>query len=347
MWEYTLILHPAAPTEPHNPDKAVLQRLAALRHGNIRALHTQAFSTPAPTRTTSTTFSDDDSPSPAAQALANKDNLRSVYQRVQSTLPTASMTSMTPEVRQQCQQLYPARMSLAQSQRQAHPCTSGATSNYPTFPLDYNKLHQALSNLKRGTAGGPFSDLTDTLKSYALFTPTSQTADEEPAPPYFATFAKIIGFILANAIPPAIAPLLRSNRFIAFHKDPDHLTKLRPIGIGTAYRRIIGALIFTTYAEDFASFLLPHGQMGIAARGGIEFLIHTAQAQLDHCMQQPLLKGHHPQRALLLLDIINMFNKTSRACAKDVLLSQPQFCSLLPYFELMYGKDNHCYFRTP
>jgi hypothetical protein len=71
----TLILHPTVPTEPPNPDKAVLQRLAALRHGNIRALHTQAFSTPAPTRTTSTAFADDDSPSPAAQALADEDNL--------------------------------------------------------------------------------------------------------------------------------------------------------------------------------------------------------------------------------------------------------------------------------
>jgi hypothetical protein len=88
--------------------------------------------------------------------------------------------------------------------------------------------------------------------------------------------------------------------------------------------------------------------MGIAAHGGIEFLIHTAQAQLDHHAQQPLAKGHHPQRALLLLDIINIFNETSRACAQEALLSQPQFRSLLlPYFELMHGEANHCYFRTP
>jgi hypothetical protein len=87
--------------------------------------------------------------------------------------------------------------------------------------------------------------------------------------------------------------------------------------------------------------------MGIAVHGGIEFLIHTAQAQLDHHMQQPLAKGHHPQRALLLPNIINMFNETSRACAQEVLLSQPQFRSLLPYFELMCGEANHCYFRTP
>ena len=337
----TLLLHPTAPAEPRHPDTAVLQRLAAFRLGNLQHLHAQASACPPPARATHPTFSDHDVPSPAAQALANEDNLRSAYQRVQSTLPTASMT---PTVRLQCERLYPPRINLPPTQH--HRSTRSAATLHPAFPLDESKLHQALSTLKRGTAGGPFSDLTDTLKSYALYAPTPQTG-EDPAPPYFSTFAKIIGLILANTVPPTIARLLRSNRFIAFHKDPNDPTKLRPIGIGTAYRRIVGALITTTFATDFATFLLPQGQVGIAVHGGIEFLIHSAQAQLDHYIQQPIANANNPHRALLLLDIVNMFNETSRDCAKDVLLSQPQFRSILPYFDLMYGDANHCYFRTP
>ena len=109
----------------------------------------------------------------------------------------------------------------------------------------------------------------------------------------------------------------------------------------------VGALITTTFATDFATFLLPQGQVGIAVHGCIEFLIHSAQAQLNHYIQQPLANAANPHRALLLLGIVNMFNETSRDCSKDVLLSQPQFRSILPYFDLMYGDANHCYFRTP
>jgi hypothetical protein len=339
----TLILHPTTPTESQQPDTAVLHRLASFRHGHLRRLHTQAFSIPAPPQTSTPTFTDDDIPSSPAQALANEDNLRSAYQRVQSTLPIASMT---PNVRQLCENLYPARIPPSNPPHHAQRSTRSTAASYPAFPLDEAKLHQALSSLKRGTAGGPVADLTDTLKSYALFAPTPQ-ADEDPSPIYFSTFAKIIGLILSNAIPPVIARLLRSNRFIAFHKDPNDLTKLRPIGIGTAYRRIVGALITATFSADFATFLLPQGQMGIAVHGGIDFLIHSAQTQLDHYIQQPLANGQHPHRALLLLDIENMFNETSREAAKEVLLSKPQFRSLLPYFDLMYGEANHCYFRTP
>jgi hypothetical protein len=140
----------------------------------------------------------------------------------------------------------------------------------------------------------PFADLTDTLKSYALFSPTTQ-ADEEPSFPHFDTFSELIQLILNNNIPESIARLLRSNRFIAFHKDPSDPTKLR----------VIGALITSTYAPDFAQLLLPQGQVGITVKGGIELLIqqHSAQIQLNQYMQQPIDNHQHPQRALLLLNI--------------------------------------------
>jgi hypothetical protein len=260
-------------------------------------------------------------------------------------MPTATMT---PPIIDQCQHLFPSRLSYVNPNQptNTHFTRGTTTHTHPNFPFKPSTLHQALSSLKRGTAGGPFADLTDTLKSYALFSPTTQ-ADEEPSLPHFDTFAELIQLILNNNIPESIARLLRSNRFIAFHKDPSDPTKLRPIGIGTAYRRVIGALITSTYAPDFAQLLLPQGQVGIAVKGGIELLIHSAQIQLNQYIQQPIDNHQHPQRALLLLDIVNMFNETSRDCAKDVLLSHPEFHPLLPYFDLMYGTYNECFYKTP
>jgi hypothetical protein len=89
------------------------------------------------------------------------------------------------------------------------------------------------------------------------------------------------------------------------------------------------------------------GQCMVLIMPCIELLIHSAQIQLNQYIQQPIDNHQHPQRALLLLDIVNMFNETSRDCAKDVLLSHPEFHPLLPYFDLMYGTYNECFYKTP
>ncbi len=81
------------------------------------------------------------------------------------------------------------------------------------------------SKLKPGTAGGPFSDLTDVLKSYALYRPAPQ-GDETMPWPYTQTFCRILRLILSNDIPKSIVPFLSANRFIALHKDPNDDSKL-------------------------------------------------------------------------------------------------------------------------
>ena len=53
--------------------------------------------------------------------------------------------------------------------------------------------------------------------------------------------------IFTNKLPSAIKPYLRDTYLFCLHKDPDDPTKLRPIGVPTAIRRIIGNHIATTY----------------------------------------------------------------------------------------------------
>ena len=157
----------------------------------------------------------------------------------------------------------------------------------------------------------------------------------------------MVRLVVDNDVPPEIAPLLTPCHFLALHKDPDDLTKLRPIGIGTAWRRIVGSLIATIFADDFASLLLPFGQFGVAVSGGIDFMSHLATAQFDNFIAKPLKAGKAPTRALLLLDIINMFNQLSRDAARDALAAEPTLHSILPYFDLMYSTANYCYFTRP
>jgi hypothetical protein len=129
------------------------------------------------------------------------------------------------------------------------PCT-----NHPKIPISENLIFKTLSKLKPGTAGGPFlTDLTDLLKSYALYCPSPQ-GDENPPRPYLQTFSQVLRLVLTNNIPPSITPFLSANRFITLHKDPVDETKLRPLSIGTAYRCIaLGTYIMNKFAPQFCS----------------------------------------------------------------------------------------------
>jgi hypothetical protein len=282
-------------------------------------------------------FTTDDDPCPSAQTLANLDNYRAAHQRIQSTLPTAKIT---PEVKLLCEQLFPPRI-----RRPNAPRTSRLPQNHPKLPLDPDIVCQALSKLKRGTAFGPFSDYTDIIKSYALY--QTHNPNDTQSSPYLPTLIKLLDLILNNNIPRVIQPFFAYNRFLALHKDLDDLTKLRPIGIGTVWRRLIGAIITTTLGSEFSKILITEGQFGVAVKGGIEYLIHTAQAQFDQYITQPSANGASPDRALIILDIVNMFNSVSRDAAREFLQEHQQFHCILPYFDLMYANSNRCYFLTP
>jgi hypothetical protein len=102
-----------------------------------------------------------------------------------------------------------------------------------------------------------------------------------------------------------------------------------------------------TFSARFSTLLIQQGQFGVAIPGGINFLLHSAQAQLYQYIDRPTEANKSPHRALLLLDIVNMFNEVSRDAARKILSTQPHFSALLPYFDLMYGSANRCYFTTP
>jgi hypothetical protein len=59
------------------------------------------------------------------------------------------------------------------------------------------------------------------------------------------------------------------------------------------------------------------------------------------------LKPLAPTRALLMLDITNMFNAVSRDACRSVLERNDKFQPLLPLFDMLYSKPNLCWYRKP
>jgi hypothetical protein len=83
----------------------------------------------------------------------------------------------------------------------------------------------------------------------------------------------------------------------------------------------------TIFAGQFATHLIPSGQYGVAFPGGLDFIVHSTQAQIDLFMSQPEQSTH----ALLLLDIVNMFNAISWDACHSILEQNPAFAPLLPF----------------
>jgi hypothetical protein len=88
--------------------------------------------------------------------------------------------------------------------------------------------------------------------------------------------------------------------------------------------------------------LLPQGQFGVGIPSGVDFIMHTTMADLERH-----LNSDSPTRALLLLNIINMFNAVLREACRSMLEIHKQFCLLLPLFDMLCSANNNCWCCKP
>ena len=194
-----------------------------------------------------------------------------------------------------------------------------------------------------GKAYGPHNDYTDFLRHFA-FSFQSQSSTN---PHRLHLIHKVATLILNGQVPSSITPLLTNCRFLALHKDPNNLAKLRPLGIGTAWRRLCSTIVTQQFRDIFASLLLPGGQFGMSIRGGLDYLYHMALTLFDDGIQQPISNQLPPSRVGLIIDFINCWNNASRDACLEQLHDHEELRPLIPYFTLMYGQPTHCYYRCP
>jgi hypothetical protein len=343
FWKLLLIFESTI-LAPHKPDigsySALLKkRLTLFKSGHIQQLYLESrpdVHTPTPPLTPP--IFNDLKYNKHAQQCADQDNLHTAFARISSITPTATLT---PHYLNILKKLYPPPIHFDVPVGNNPHNTRHKTTPATVLPeLSQPTILKTLRRLKRGTASGPFASSIDIFKDYALYT---TTVDTQTTYPYLATFSNLIQIIAQNKIPPAVKPYLAAQYVVALHKDPVNLDKLRPIGIGTALRRITAGCLMTHYGPNIAETLLPHGQLGIAISGGLDFICHSTQAQLETFMQTPSTSS----RALLSLDIENMFNAISRQACRSQLLDNSKLQPLLPFFDLLYANPNTCWHKSP
>jgi hypothetical protein len=337
----SIILSPSPLQQNQGSYSMILkQRITLFRTGNIRKLYDESRPTPnSPTPPLTPPVFNDLKYNKRAQQCADQDNLHTTFARISSITPTATLT---PHYLNILKKLYPPPIQFQPpvGNTNPHNTRNKQASDITPPEISQTSIIKTLRRLKRGTAPGPFATSTDLLKDYALHTTTHDT---QTTYPYLDAFSKLVHLIAQNKVPTTVKPYISAQYVVALHKDANNLDKLRPIGIGTSLRRITAACLMTQYGTTIAETLLPHGQLGIAISGGLDFICHSTQAQLETFMPNP----GNSSRALISLDIENMFNAISRSACRHQLLQNTKLQPLLPFFDLLYANPNTCWHKSP
>jgi hypothetical protein len=160
------------------------------------------------------------------------------------------------------------------------------------------------------------------------------------------TFMQILNITTNNELSPTTSLNFGSQCFTALCKDTTDLKKKRPISIGTALRQMSSATLLEHHRNDIAQLCAPDGQCGIAIKGGLEFIVHEAQAQCHLFVDKPNKQKEPASRVPLLSDITNMFNEISRDACRLLLLATPELKDVVPCFDQTHKEPNQCWHKT-
>ena len=350
-----LLLAPIKGTVHKTHSDALRTRVSLFKNGRIKELHEMTWNPqPLPTNHRHTNRNKPKKPSrhhqqpqtttqlppnrlKSAQHAANVGNYTTAYKRLMSHMPTAKLTP--PRIARIQEELFPKRRNPPPGTR-----ATGTVQSPPParqhLQLTKDLFELSLRQMKPGTASGPYATCTDALVSMALHK-TANTPDATR--PYFSNLMALTQLIVTGQIPITIQTLLAGNYFLALHKDLTNLEKLRPIGIGIALRRLAVKTALVHMTDAVRPILLKGGQYGIQTPGGVDFVAQTTTAAVHkyiHCDNEDNL----PSRSLLLLDLRNMFNNTSRTAAREILINDPATAPLVPLYDLLTGKPCQSWF---
>jgi hypothetical protein len=229
----------------------------------------------------------------------------------------------------------PNTHNTQQEQQKTNQTTTTSKSN--------NTPSTAIRNIKKGTAPGPFTHSTDFIRACALARNKRQEDNTCTCPD---AFIQILNITTNNELSQTTSLNFGSQCFTALCKDINDLKKKRPISIGTALRRKNSATLLEHHRNDIAQFCAPDGQHGIATKGGLEFIVHKAQAQCLLFVDKPNKQKEPVSRVPLLLDITNMFNEISRDACRLLLLATPELKDIVPHFDQTCKEPNRCWHNT-
>ena len=146
--------------------------------------------------------------------------------------------------------------------------------------------------------------------------------------------AGFFNHVINGKVPQLFQTFLRQTYLVALENNPDDKTKLWPLGVPSAIRRITAIIVLKEYSSIFAEHLLPF-KYAIGVSGGVNIIIKTVQLAVDKYIIKKENNGELPTRALVWLDIKNMFNVVSRGRLREIIAES--FPTVEPFADLIYN----------
>ena len=113
----------------------------------------------------------------------------------------------------------------------------------------------------------------------------------------------LVNFLLSGKAPRLVAPWLCGAPITALHKKNGGV---RPIAVCETIRRLVSRVCCLSVHDNLPDLFLPHGQVGVGIKGGLEAAIHSFRHYLHSHKDNPDL-------CAIKLDMYNAFNKVARA----------------------------------
>ena len=121
----------------------------------------------------------------------------------------------------------------------------------------------------------------------------------------------VFNLIYQNNLPESVKCYFTDVYLFCLHKDPNDQTKLHPLGIPIAIRRLIGTHVARTLRKKFATHLLPFN-FAVGVPDGSDFVVKAMQLAIEKYMDRPQQKQTLPTRAAIFFNLTNQFNSISR-----------------------------------
>jgi len=318
----------------------VMRRINLFRSGQIKLLYEESRKVKSKT---ALDFARDPSQvRKDAQAAADVDNLRSCNARLTKSTPVAPVSDHPPDDEGKnggnintLIDLHPDSLNvdIKLSQENGRVTRSNNT-NGKKIHISPKSILKILGGLNRGKAGDINVGTLDLFIKIANYQKRSKKAKYTKKQKLLAKFFSIVAN--NSNIPEKIGNILRTTYLVALEKDPTDLSKLRPLGVPSAIRRITAICILHHYRSRFANHVLPFNY-AISINGGIDIITTTMRLGVEKYIKKLEDSGRFPTRALVSLDISNMFNAISRQKLREIIHSK--FPELIAFADLLYEKD--------
>ncbi|EED86272.1 predicted protein, partial [Thalassiosira pseudonana CCMP1335] len=309
-----LVLAPIPTTDGDKPNnesmtQCIYRRIRWFRSGRIRELweESRKVKSKTPLRLVSERPRDD-TVEKSAQIAADNDNFKTAYARLTKDTPVARIDD---RLLKHLQQLFPPAVRPSSTTTRS----KNRTQNRKKIHFLPSKLIDNILHLKNGKAPGI---QVDSLDVFIKLAQRCKRSTAKGTPPLARNLASLFSAVANGEIPESAQHCLRTTYLVALAKDKTDDTKLRPLGIPSAIRRITANAIANDFKSEFAAYLLPYNY-AVGVNGGIDFITTTLRIGVEKYIGNQEAVGLMPTRALVSLDIRNMFNAISRHQLRDIV----------------------------